>query len=1038
MPCRFRLAGTLAGFVLLACVVSGGCLAGSSGHGEGLATSERGPGPTVVFDPIAGSTPEIPFPNDVATVFDGTSPTGLRLNVSTEAPTAHERVTREMINTLSGFGTFPPITVSFDRPLDIEALKRRHNDCSTFSDDSVLVVNLDRASPRFGQAVCLDFDQGYFPVLTRPRTAQYPPQKPGLAHDFHFFAIDPRRLSSNLLLETYEEDTDCDDALDPGEDTDQDGLLDHPNVADPKRFNPACAEYQGRPFSEKDDLVSCFEYQTNTLIIRPVTPLDEGTPYAVVLTKRLTGVDGNPVRSPFPFVHHASQTKGLEVLGDILPAFGLNWGDVAFAWRFTTQDVTGEIFALREGLYGRGPFSWFARRFEPSVTVDLVRDPHDSPNPYLLEGSLLVAFFRAILSLPEGIRDLLLSLVTPHPPAMVEKVVETFEAIDYLIYGTFETPYLVAGKDGTFRLDISAGSAQVSSETVPFWLSVPKARGSLQPPFPVAIYGHGYTDCKTEMFLYMGSLARMGIASLSFDMPGHGCPLLGPSETEQLRPLTSRLGIDHLLDAMNRTRGRDLTGDGIPDSGADFWTADTFHTRDMVRQTVLDTIEAIRVLRAFDGSRLLGQDLNGDGIDERAGDFNADGIVDIGGPDGNYFYWGQSLGGIIAGVMYGAEPALSATVPVSGGGGLADIAVRTIQEGTIQAVQLFIQGPLVTGAGPAEGGPVEVAFDLNDYYLEYYLPFAAFEDASPLDLVRVENATNGEIRTGMVLEEKVLDKRGRPTRMLQFRVPIPADAGDRLLVSLVDGKSGRLKEAIDRFEAPVVFHGTTYEAGSPLVSPASGFGIRRNDPEMRRFVGLAQMILEPADPINYAGIPARLPGPTKGVGGEASSSPNNLLVVNTIGDMNVPIHTGISLGRAAGLIDTAGIDPRFGVTPARVLIDHYVPEGIEAFKRFGVSQAGLCDVDDLDGTRENFPGVAVPTLAPPLRVTRPGPAGVSAVRFPYLELEGAHTFLGPSPWRPFDIERFLINQIGWYFHTNGRELTDDACLVDDSCAFFPR
>jgi hypothetical protein len=1037
MPYRSYPAKALGCIVLLSFVVAGGCLAGSSGHGEGLAPSEQGPGPTIVFDPVASGTPAIPFPNDVAAVFDGTSPTGLRLDISTKAPTAHERATREMINTLSGFGTFAPITVSFDKPLDIEALKNRHNDCRTFSDDSVLVVNLDRASPRFGQAVCLDFDQGYFPVLTRPRPAQYLSEDPRLAYDFHLFANDPRRLSSNLLFETYEEDTNCNDVLDAGEDTDQDGLLDHPNAADPKRFNPACAEYQGRPFSEKDDLVSCFEYQTNTLIIRPVIPLDERTPYAVVLTKRLTGIDGNPVRSPFPFVHHISQTKGLEVLGTILPEFGLGWADVAFAWRFTTQDVTGELFALREGLYGTGPFSWLARRFEPSVTVDLVRDPHDSPNPYLLDGSLLVTFFRAILSLPEGIRDLLLSLVTPHPPAMVEEVVETFEAIDYLVYGTFETPYLVAGQDGTFHLDVLRGSAQVAADTVPFWLAVPKARGTLQPPFPVAVYGHGYTDCRTEMFLYMGSLARMGIASLSFNMPGHGCPLLGPSETEQLRPLTSRLGLDHLLDAMNRSRGRDLTGDGMEDSGADFWTADTFHTRDMVRQTVLDCIELVRVMRAFDGRRPLGQDLNGDGIEERAGDFNADGIVDIGGPDGTYFYWGQSLGGIVAGIMAGAEPALSATVPVSGGGGLADIAIRTIQEGTVQAVQLFIQGPLITGAGPAQGGPLEVAFDLNDYYLEYYLPFAAFEDASPLDLVEVENATNGEIRTGMVLEEHVLDQKRRPTRMLHFRVPIPADAGDRILVRLVDGKSGRQKDAIDRFEGPVVFHGTTYEAGSPLVSPASGFGIRRNSPEMRRFVGLAQMILEPADPINYVDTAVgRSPGRANGPDGGAIS--RNVLIVNTIGDMNVPIHTGISLGRAAGLIDTAGIEPRFGTTPSRVLIDHYVPEGIEAFKRFGASLAGLCDVDDLDGSRENFPGTVVPTLAPPLRITKAGPAGVSAVRFPYLALEGAHTFLGPSPWRPFDIERFLINQIGWYFRTGGRELTDDPCLADDSCTFFPR
>jgi len=1017
-----------------ACVflVFAGCL-GDAGEPDNLGPAPTGQGPTILFDPIAEPAPQIPFPNDIVTVPDASSPTGLRLNISTGAPTAHERDTRKMMNTLSGFGTFAPITVAFDSPLDIEALRQRHVDCIDFTDDSVFLLNLDRASARFGEALCVDVGQGYFPISTKPKEAQYLHRDPALNTDFHFFPNDVRRLSSNLLFETYEEDRNCDGTLQPSEDTDQDGVLDHPNVANPGQFNPACPEYKGTPFSEKDDVVSYFEYETNTLIIRPIIPLEEKTPYAVVLTRRLTGLDGKPVRPPFPSVNHAYQTERLRALDDVLPRYGLRWDDVAFAWMFTTQDVTGDLSALREGLYGSGPFSWLASRFEPRMTIDLLKEPGSTQNPYILEGSALIAFFRAILDLPPGICELVLSLVTPHPVPMVEATVQSFEAIDFFVYGTFETPYLVDTPDGTFHLDLPHGQAQVKSDTVPFWLAIPKTTSTLHPPFPVAVYGHGYIDCRNEMFLYMGSLARMGIATLSFNMPGHGCPLVSKDDMELLRPIASGLGIDHLLDAMNRSRARDLTGDGIEDSGADFWTADTFHTRDMVRQTVLDTMFLIQIMRSFDGTLRMQQDLNGDGINEVAGDLNADGLVDIGGPDASYFYWGQSLGGIVAGIMPGIEPALSATVPVSGGGGLADIAIRTIQEGTVQAVQLYIQGPLVTGAGPA-GSPVQIAFDVNDYYLEQYLPFGSLPPLEAGDLVVVENLTNGETRTGMVLDDEVLDQKKRPYQLVTFRVPIPADTGDRLLVRLLDSHTMQEKDRIEHFQIRVVYHGITYDPGVPLASPASGYGIRRNSPDMRRFVGLAQMILEPGDPINYAtyySSPRRVPE----TGLETSG---NVLIINTVGDMNVPIHTGISLARAAGLVESTQSDPRFGMPPSKLLIDHHVLEGIEAFKRFGLSVAGLFDVDDLNGTITNFPGITVPTLDPPLRLTSVNIQGTSGVRFPYIDPGGAHTFLGPSPWRPFDIERFLINQIGWYFYTTGKEIRDDPCLADDSCSFFPR
>src|SRR5438128_1478495 len=45
-----------------------------------------------------------------------------------------------------------------------------------------------------------------------------------------YFANDPRAGASNLIFETAKEDANGNGALDPGEDTDGDGVLDHPNT----------------------------------------------------------------------------------------------------------------------------------------------------------------------------------------------------------------------------------------------------------------------------------------------------------------------------------------------------------------------------------------------------------------------------------------------------------------------------------------------------------------------------------------------------------------------------------------------------------------------------------------------------------------------------------------------------------------------------------------------------------------------------------------------------------------------------------------
>lgn len=165
-------------------------------------------------------------------------------------------------------------------PLDLDVIRERHKDLD-FSNDAVFVFDVTPQSPDFGKPVMLDLGRGFFPVTLRD-TEQY-------------FEGDPRAGQSNLLFETVDESG--------GEDTDFDQVSDRPNIRGPDTRN---------------DLLTWYEKKTNTLIMRPVVPLRERTTYAVVLTRRLVGQDGEPVRSPFPYVHHADQYEEIARLSTIV------------------------------------------------------------------------------------------------------------------------------------------------------------------------------------------------------------------------------------------------------------------------------------------------------------------------------------------------------------------------------------------------------------------------------------------------------------------------------------------------------------------------------------------------------------------------------------------------------------------------------------------------------------------------------------------------------------------------------------------------
>ncbi|MFT7625992.1 MAG: hypothetical protein ACI9WU_005184 [Myxococcota bacterium] len=277
---------------------------------EGLKPTPAGTGPVVEYDPLDLPDPKVPWPNDLGTRFDATSPTGRRLNTSTEVPLEVERHLREQLNRLDGFSTIGQISVSFDTPLDLTSVSR----------DTVLLIDVTPGSPSFGHRVPMDLDGGAFPVAFRPRPV---------------FAFDPNGLLGDLIFAET-------------------------NTVD-------------------NETVTTWEVESNTLLLRPLFTLRPKTTYAVVLTDGVTGLDGQPVRSPFETVNHTAQTKALTPLQDLLTE---DDGAIAFAWSFTTRSLTDDVLAIRDGLDGQGTLGWlkaaYPGKFLSFVNTDVEDDGHGS------------------------------------------------------------------------------------------------------------------------------------------------------------------------------------------------------------------------------------------------------------------------------------------------------------------------------------------------------------------------------------------------------------------------------------------------------------------------------------------------------------------------------------------------------------------------------------------------------------------------------------------------------------------------------------
>jgi hypothetical protein len=492
----------------------------------------------------------------------------------------------------------------------------------------------------------------------------------------------------------------------------------------------------------------------------------------------------------------------------------------------------------------------------------------------------------------------------------------------------------------------------------------------------------------------------------------------------------------------------------------------------VVRQTLVDHLQFIRILRHFNGDRYWDMDLNGDGKNELMGDFDADGHVDFGGPGRKYYAWGQSLGGFISALLGAIEPSINAVAPISGAGGLTDVAIRSQNFGVPEAVMLPMMGPFVLG-NPAEDGKLKFEFLLADVVFQKKLPIKVTDKANPGDRVVLKNLRNGKEADAVIpadmkfrlaiscdaltaTEKRPVLKMKDDNSNVPVKVENPFELGDPIEIRIYDGLTDNVREVINKFGSEMEFNAQKYDGivwqgafhpkDSTLICLQKGHGYLRQSPDLRRIFNIASFILEAADPAVYAryfvndklnfdyekNLEQDL--------GEVYPD-TKYLIVPTAGDLNVPINAGVEIARAAGILDFLNPEQKWNnKTANEMLIDYHILEGVDRLDWFG--DGGL--LPDSNNLSDGKDGYTCVRIDPPVRASVKGNNGYHALRIPYIPVGDRHGFDIPHPDDAFDMHYYMTNVVAYWMFTKGNPLDlqgnfalDNPCYEKATCDFFP-
>ncbi|MBZ5505228.1 MAG: hypothetical protein LAO78_07060 [Acidobacteriia bacterium] len=478
-----------------------------------------------------------------------------------------------------------------------------------------------------------------------------------------------------------------------------------------------------------------------TLFAESNDHLDEDSNYALIVTTGVHDAAGNPIAASDDFADfrrddNFGQTKDAllkayrqalkRVLsGDVLEELGLSRRNIAAASFFTTESATATLRSIREQIKAAA---------SPAANFNLGSG-----------GEKTVFPLNTVTGLTWNVQALTVGPLVPTSLNAALGALQVFPgSISTLAFGKFTGQHWQNA--GVFIPAVPTRHSVPSqgSEEIFFNLFIPSGPRPTN-GWPVAIFGHGFTDSKQGApFAIASTLAHNGIASIAINVVGHG---FGPNSTLTVQQGTTSVTLPE------GGRGFDQDGNGQITSAEGSSTfvlspQGTIGSRDALQQTVADLMQLVRAIQG-------GIDVNGDGLQDL---------------DPNRIYYaGQSFGGIYGTIFLGIEPDVRAGVPNVPGGPIIDIVRLSPSFQLLLTQALSVRVPSLLNAGP----PI------------------FFNDNSPLrNLPPVTNNVPGAIAIQTVEDtSRWLAQAGDPVAWAPFirKSPLPGDLAKSVIVQFARG-----------------------------------------------------------------------------------------------------------------------------------------------------------------------------------------------------------------------------------------------------------
>jgi Bacterial virulence factor lipase N-terminal len=480
-----------------------------------------------------------------------------------------------------------------------------------------------------------------------------------------------------------------------------------------------------------------------TLFAESNDHLDEDSNYALIVTTGVHDAQGNPVGATASFAQFVHGDGGVDGKNadrllkryqqalkqaldeDVLERIGLRRSDVAAASIFTTESATATLRSIRGQIKAAAP---------PAVNFNLGS-----------AGEKTVFPLNTVTGLTWNVQALTVGPLVPNSLTALLGALQVFPgSIGTMAFGKFSGQHWQNA--GVFIPPVPTRQSVPAqgTEDIFFNLFIPSGPRPTN-GWPVAIFGHGFTDSKQGApFAVASTLAHNGIASIAINVVGHG---FGPNSTLTVNQGTTSTTFPE------GGRGFDQNGDGqisSSEGSSTFFASPqgTIGSRDALQQTVADLMQLVRAIQG-------GIDANGDGLQD----------VD----PNRIYYAGQSFGGIYGTMFLGIEPDIRAGVPNVPGGPIIDIVRLSPSFQLLLTQALAVRVPSLLNAG----GPL------------------FFNDNSPLrNLPTVINNVPGAVAIQTVEDtSRWLGQAGDPVAWAPFirKSPLPGDLAKSVIVQFARG-----------------------------------------------------------------------------------------------------------------------------------------------------------------------------------------------------------------------------------------------------------